>query len=146
LTKEKLPKQQITEACRRVLKAKFQLGLFDDPYRYCSEERAKSEVFTATNRAEARKAATESFVLLKNDNVLPLKKSGTIAVIGPMANTRENMTGTWSVAARFSESISVMDGLTKAVGTILQSWCMRVVLICTRMQRLKSVLLCLVSH
>ncbi|HNT50736.1 MAG TPA: beta-glucosidase BglX, partial [Cyclobacteriaceae bacterium] len=112
----KITEQQITEACRRVLKAKFQLGLFDDPYRYCSEERAKSEVFTATNRAEARKAATESFVLLKNDNVLPLKKSGTIAVIGPMANTRENMTGTWSVAARFSESISVMDGLTKAVG------------------------------
>lgn len=112
----KITEQQITEACRRVLKAKFQLGLFDDPYRYCNEERAKSEVFTVANRAEARKAATESFVLLKNDNILPLKKSGTIAVIGPMANTRENMTGTWSVAARFSESISVMDGLTKAVG------------------------------
>jgi beta-glucosidase len=66
------------------LKAKFQLGLFDDPYKYCNEERAKTEVFTAANRAEARKAATESFVLLKNEgNVLPLKKSGTIAVVGP---------------------------------------------------------------
>ena len=93
------------------------MGLFDDPYKYCNEERAKTEVFTAANRAEARKAATESFVLLKNEgNVLPLKKSGTIAVVGPLANSRENMTGTWSVAARFSESISVMDGLTKAVG------------------------------
>lgn len=113
----KITEAQITEACRRVLKAKFQLGLFDDPYKYCNQERAKTEVFTAANRAEARKAATESFVLLKNDgNVLPLKKSGTIAVVGPMANSRENMTGTWSVAARFSESISVMDGLTKAVG------------------------------
>ncbi|MCW5911796.1 MAG: beta-glucosidase BglX [Cyclobacteriaceae bacterium] len=113
----KITEKQITEACRRVLKAKFQLGLFDDPYRYCNEERAKAEVFTAANRAEARKAATESFVLLKNEgNILPLKKAGTIAVIGPLANNRENMTGTWSVAARFSESVSVMEGLTKAVG------------------------------
>jgi beta-glucosidase len=115
---KKITEAEITEACRRILKAKFQLGLFDDPYKYCNEERAKAEVFTTENRAEARKAATESFVLLKNEgNILPLKKSGTIAVIGPLANTRENMTGTWSVAARFSESISLMDGLTKAVGT-----------------------------
>ncbi len=115
---KKVTEAEITEACRRILKAKFQLGLFDDPYRYCNEERANTEVFTAANRAEARKAATESFVLLKNEgNILPLKKSGTIAVIGPMANTRENMTGTWSVAARFSESVSVMDGITKAAGS-----------------------------
>jgi len=114
---KKITEAEITEACRRILKAKFQLGLFDDPYKYCNEERAKTEVFTTENRAEARRAATESFVLLKNEgNILPLKKSGTIALVGPMANTRENMTGTWSVAARFSESISVMDGLTKAVG------------------------------
>lgn len=113
----KITEQQITEACRRVLKAKFQLGLFDDPYRYLNDDRAKTEVFTEANRLEARKTAAQSFVLLKNDNnILPLKKSGTIAVVGPMANTRENMTGTWSVAARFSESISVLDGLTKAVG------------------------------
>lgn len=115
---KKVTEAEITEACRRILKAKFQLGLFDDPYRYCNEERANTEVFTAANRAEARKAATESFVLLKNEgNILPLKESGTIAVIGPMANTRENMTGTWSVAARFSESVSVMDGITKAAGS-----------------------------
>ncbi|MCE7865064.1 MAG: beta-glucosidase BglX [Bacteroidetes bacterium CHB5] len=115
---KKVTEAEITEACRRIIKAKFQLGLFDDPYRYCNEARANTEVFTAANRAEARKAATESFVLLKNEgNILPLKKSGTIAVIGPMANTRENMTGTWSVAARFSESISVMDGITKAAGS-----------------------------
>ncbi|HNR73296.1 MAG TPA: glycoside hydrolase family 3 N-terminal domain-containing protein, partial [Cyclobacteriaceae bacterium] len=114
----KVTEAEITEACRRILKAKFQLGLFDDPYRYCNEARANTEVFTAANRTEARKAATESFVLLKNEgNILPLKKSGTIAVIGPMANTRENMTGTWSVAARFSESVSVMDGITKAAGS-----------------------------
>jgi beta-glucosidase len=114
----KITEQQITEACRRILEAKFKLGLFDDPYKYCNDDRAKSEVFNAANRAEARSTATQSFVLLKNtDNVLPIKKSGTIALVGPLANATENMTGTWSVAARFSESISVLEGLKKAVGT-----------------------------
>ncbi len=113
----KLTEKQIDEACRRILKAKFLLGLFDDPYKYCDENRAKNEVFTAANRAEARSTAAQSFVLLKNKgNILPIKKSGTIALIGPLADAKENMTGTWSVAARFSESISVLEGLKKAVG------------------------------
>jgi beta-glucosidase len=114
----KISEQQITEACRRILEAKFKLGLFDNPYKYCDEGRAKSEVFTDANRAEARSTATQSFVLLKNKNdVLPINKSGTIALVGPLADAKENMTGTWSVAARFSESISVLEGLKKAVGT-----------------------------
>jgi len=114
----KITEKQIDAACRRILKAKFLLGLFDDPYKYCDEDRAKREVFTAANRAEARSIAAQSFVLLKNkNNVLPLKKSGTIALIGPLADAKENMTGTWSVAARFSESISVREGLQKAVGS-----------------------------
>lgn len=114
----KLTEKQIDDACRRILKAKFQLGLFDDPYKYCDENRAKTEVFTAANRAEARSIAAQSFVLLKNkDNVLPIKKSGTIALVGPLADAKENMTGTWSVAARFSESISLREGLQKAVGS-----------------------------
>lgn len=114
----KITEQQIDAACRRILKVKFQLGLFDDPYKYCDADRAKHEVFTEANRAEARKAATQSFVLLKNEgNILPIKKSGTIALVGPMADAKENMTGTWSVAARFSESISVRAGLEKAVGS-----------------------------
>ncbi|MBP9926034.1 MAG: beta-glucosidase BglX [Cyclobacteriaceae bacterium] len=114
----KITEQQITEACRRILEAKFKLGLFDNPYKYCDEGRAKSEIFTDANRAEARSTATQSFVLLKNKNdVLPISKSGTIALVGPLAEAKENMTGTWSVAARFSESISVLEGLKKAVGT-----------------------------
>lgn len=114
----KLTEKQINDACRRILKAKFLLGLFDDPYKYCDENRAKNEVFTAANRAEARSIAAQSFVLLKNKgNVLPIKKSGTIALVGPLADAKENMTGTWSVAARFSESISLREGLQKAVGT-----------------------------
>lgn len=113
----KLTETQIDEACRRILTAKFQLGLFDDPYKYCNDDRAKSEVFTAANRAEARSTAAQSFVLLKNEgNILPIKKSGTIALVGPLADAKENMTGTWSVAARFKESISVREGLQKAVG------------------------------
>lgn len=114
----RITEKQVDDACRRILKAKFLLGLFDDPYKYCDENRAKSEVFTAANRAEARAVATQSFVLLKNKgNVLPIKKSGTIALVGPLADAKENMTGTWSVAARFSESISLREGLQKAVGT-----------------------------
>lgn len=117
LKEGKITEKQIDDACRRILEAKFKLGLFDDPYRYCDENRAKTEVFTAENRAEARSTATQSFVLLKNKgNILPIKKSGTIALIGPLADAKENMTGTWSVAARFSESISVREGLQKAVG------------------------------
>ncbi|MEQ1585210.1 MAG: glycoside hydrolase family 3 N-terminal domain-containing protein, partial [Cyclobacteriaceae bacterium] len=113
----KLTEKQIDDACRRILKAKFLLGLFDDPYKYCDENRAKNEVFTAANRAEARSIAGQSFVLLKNkDNILPIKKSGTIALVGPLADAKENMTGTWSVAARFSESISLREGLQKTVG------------------------------
>jgi beta-glucosidase len=115
LEEGKVTEKQITDACRRILEAKYKLGLFDDPYRYINEEREKSEIFTASNRAEARAAATKSFVLLKNDkNILPLKKSGTIALIGPLADAAENMTGTWSVAARFKESITVLQGLKEA--------------------------------
>jgi beta-glucosidase len=117
LKEGKVTEAQIDAACRRILKAKFQLGLFDDPYRYCDETRARTEIFTAENRAFARSVASQSFVLLKNDkNILPLQKKGTIALLGPLADAATNMTGTWSVAARFSESITVLEGLKKAVG------------------------------
>jgi len=113
----KITAKQIDEACGRIIKAKFLLGLFDDPYKYCDEGRSKSEIFNAANRAEARSTAAQSFVLLKNkNNALPIQKSGTIALVGPLADAKENMTGTWSVAARFSESISVLEGLRKSVG------------------------------
>lgn len=117
LKEGKINEAQIDEACRRILKAKFQLGLLDDPYRYCDETRAKKEIFTDANRAEARSTAAKSFVLLKNkNNLLPIKKTGTIALVGPLADAKENMTGTWSVAANFSKSISLLKGLQNAVG------------------------------
>jgi beta-glucosidase len=117
LSDGKVKLQEINLACRRILEAKYKLGLFDDPYRYCNEQRAKTEIFTAENRKEARDIAAQSFVLLKNTgNLLPLKKSGTIALVGPLADNRENMPGTWSVAANFLNAIPVLAGLKEAVG------------------------------
>ena len=117
LKEGKVSLAQIDAACRRILEAKYKLGLFEDPYKYCNENRAKTEVYTAAHRAEARRIAAESFVLLKNtDNLLPLKKSGTIALIGPLADNKENMPGTWSVAANFSKAISLYAGLQEVVG------------------------------
>ena len=116
LKEGKVSMSQIDAACRRILEAKYKLGLFDDPYKYCDENRAKTEIFTNANRKEARSIAAQSFVLLKNNNVLPLKKSGTIALIGPLADNKENMTGTWSVAADYSKATSVLAGLQQVVG------------------------------
>ena len=107
---------QINKACERILISKYQLGLFDDPYRYCNEQRSATEVFTSANRAEARRIAAQSFVLLKNNNVLPIAAGKKIALVGPLANAKENMTGTWSVGADNSKSISLLKGLTDAVG------------------------------
>ena len=115
LKEGKVTQAQIDNSCRLILEAKYRLGLFNNPYKYCDDNRAKTEVFTPANRTEARKMAADCFVLLKNqNNLLPLKKSGTIAVVGPLGNNRANMTGTWSVAANFDKSVSLMDGLTAA--------------------------------
>ncbi|MBL7732696.1 MAG: beta-glucosidase BglX [Chitinophagaceae bacterium] len=117
LKEGKITTQDIDKACRLILEAKYKLGLFDNPYKYCDENRAKTEVYSAANRAEARKIAADCFVLLKNqNNVLPLQKKGTIALIGPLADNKENMPGTWAVAARFDQAISVLQGLKETVG------------------------------
>lgn len=106
----------IDAACRRILEAKYKLGLFDDPYKYCDVNRPKKQIFTKEHRAIARKTTSESFVLLKNEGVLPLSKKGTIAVVGPLANTRSNMPGTWSVAAVLDNAPSLVEGLREVVG------------------------------
>lgn len=105
----------IDEAVRKILNAKYDLGLFHDPYKYCDLNRAKTDIFTAEHKSVARKVASESFVLLKNDNqLLPLQKKGTIAVIGPLADAKENMAGTWSVATKQENSIALLKGLQNA--------------------------------
>jgi len=117
LQEKKVTIQQIDAACRHVLEAKYKLGLFDDPYRRMNAERAAKEILSDDHRKFAREIATHSFVLLKNDNqVLPLKKSGTIALVGPLASSQRNMLGTWSVSGDFSKSITVLDGIKNVAG------------------------------
>ncbi len=117
LQEKKVTLKEIDDACRLILEAKYKLGLFEDPYRYCNPERSKTDVFTAASRKRAREIAGESFVLLKNENeLLPIKKAGTIALIGPLADTRENMPGTWSVSTDLKTAVTVREGLQNAVG------------------------------
>ncbi|MFM9908858.1 MAG: beta-glucosidase BglX [Chitinophagaceae bacterium] len=117
LSEGKVNQKQLDDACKRVLEAKYKLGLFEDPFRYCNEERAKTELLSANNRKAGREIAAKSFVLLKNNNqLLPLKKSGTIALIGPLADSKRNMLGTWSVSGDWQKSISVIEGVKSLVG------------------------------
>jgi len=117
LKEGKITEKQIDDAVRLILVAKYRLGLFEDPYRYSNPERAKTDVFSSENRKIAREIASQTFVLLKNEhNVLPLRKQGKIALVGPLADNKENMTGTWSVAARVDEAVSVREGLQRALG------------------------------
>jgi len=117
LQEGKVTQKEIDDACRLILEAKYKLGLFEDPYKYCNAERSKTDVYTVANIKTARGIAAESFVLLKNqNNILPIKKSGTIALIGPLADTKENMPGTWSVSTDLAKAIAVKEGLEKAVG------------------------------
>ena len=117
LNEGKVTMADIDKACRRILEAKYKLGLFDDPYRYLDAKRAKKEIYTDEHRAAARQLATETFVLLQNkDNVLPLKRTGKIALVGPLANTRANMPGTWSVAAASDRYSTLLEAMRRAVG------------------------------
>jgi beta-glucosidase len=117
LDEKKVTIEQINNAVTLILNAKYDLGLFEDPYKYCDDKRAKTEIFTAASRDEARKTAAQSLVLLKNKNqVLPLKKSGPIALIGPLADAKNNMSGTWSVATIGDNCISLLQGIQDVAG------------------------------
>ncbi len=109
--------KQIDLAVKRILEAKYDLGLFQDPYKYCDVNRAKTEVFSQANRDVARNISAQSMVLMKNTNeILPLKSQKNIAVIGPLADNAENMPGTWSVAAKHKDAISLLAGLKQTFG------------------------------
>ena len=116
LQEGKVTEADIDKACRRILEAKYKLGLFANPYKYCDSKRAEKEIYTPEHRAVARRIAAETFVLLKNEsNLLPLSRKGNIALIGPLANTRANMPGTWSVAAASDKYSTLLEGFKKAV-------------------------------
>ncbi len=118
LDEGKVTMEQINTACRRILEAKYKLGLFDNPYKYVDQGRAANDIYTSDHRNAARKIAAESFVLLKNQaRTLPLKKRGTIAVVGPLVDTRANMPGTWSVAADLTKPATLVEGIREVSGT-----------------------------
>ena len=117
LDEGKITTKDIDLACKRVLEAKYKLGLFDDPYRYLDDERASKEVMTPENLKAAREIAERSMVLLKNENhILPLKRSGTIAVIGPLGNSRADMLGTWALGGDEEKASSVLEGVINIGG------------------------------
>lgn len=106
----------IDNACRRILEAKYKLGLFSDPFKYCDTTRRHTDIYTHEHRERARAIARETFVLLKNeDSLLPLERKGKIALIGPLADTKSNMTGMWSVAASPERYSSLRESMERAL-------------------------------
>lgn len=114
LVKEgKVSMARLNSAVRRVLEAKYELGLFDDPYRFSDEDRAKKTIMSAEHIEHARDMGRRSIVLLKNDNnVLPLKREGTIALIGPLADNKRDQIGNWSALGEGKQAVSLLEGLT----------------------------------
>ncbi|MCB7482573.1 beta-glucosidase BglX [Christiangramia sediminis] len=107
----KVSEEQITKAARRILEAKHKLGLLEDPYLYSDESRPEKDILTEENKKFARKAATRSFVFLKkHENTLPLAKNSNIALIGPLADNKNNMLGTWAPTGDPSLSIPILQG------------------------------------
>lgn len=109
---------KIEDAVRRVLRIKFRLGLFDDPFKYCDEAKEKEVIGAAEHLKAARDVARKSIVLLKNNNnLLPLKKEGqTIAVIGPLAADKDAPLGSWRAHAVENSAVSVLEGIQNVVG------------------------------
>jgi beta-glucosidase len=113
-----VPEELIDDAVGRILQLKFRLGLFDDPLRYSVSEREESVMLSPEHRAAARDVARKSIVLLKNERgLLPLDKaSGTIAVIGPLANDKDTPLGSWRGRAISNSAVSLLEGIQAAVG------------------------------
>ncbi len=118
----KVDESLITDAARRILTVKFELGLFDDPYRYCDEEREKEIIYKEEYQDIVLDMARKSIVLLKNDtNLLPLKKSGQkIALIGALAADKSSPLGGWRIASDDGTAVSVKEGMESYTGNILE--------------------------
>ncbi|MFB6320028.1 beta-glucosidase BglX [Saccharicrinis sp. FJH54] len=112
----------IDDAVKRILHAKFELGLFDDPYKYCNAEREKKIIGQESNRKAALDMSRKSMVLLKNDELLlPLNKEGVkIALIGPLADDKDSPLGNWGGAVVRNSAISVLEGMERYTGNQLR--------------------------
>jgi beta-glucosidase len=111
----KVDETLVNEACRKILLAKFKLGLFDDPYKYSNEQREKEIIYHPEFLESARKIASKSSVLLKNINkTLPLNKKQTIALIGPLVKDKKSIIGSWAAAGdRNGKAISIFQGINE---------------------------------
>lgn len=118
---EKVKVDLIDDAARRILRVKFELGLFDDPYKYCDEAREKATIGNKANNDGVLDIAKKSIVLLKNEkNLLPLKKSGQkIALIGALANDKNSPLGSWRIASDDNTAVSVLEGMQQYKGNQL---------------------------
>lgn len=122
LVKEgKVKEALVDDAVRRILRVKFELGLFDDPYKYCDEKREKATLGSKSNNEAVLDVAKKSIVLLKNEKgILPLKKSGQkIALIGALANDKNSPLGSWRIASDDNTAVSVLEGMQKYKGNVL---------------------------
>ncbi|CAH1001170.1 Beta-xylosidase [Neolewinella maritima] len=123
LEEGKVTEEQITTACRRILEAKYKLGLFEDPYRYLDTLRPARDILTADNRALARAAASRASVLLKNENAtLPLQQETRIALIGPLADSQNNMLGTWAPTGELTEARTIRTGFDSVVPDVAYTY------------------------
>ena len=113
-----IAEELLNDAVRRILRVKYELGLFEDPYKYCNKERSDSELASEENMSVALDAAKKSIVLLKNNNqLLPLQKEGEkIAIIGPLANDKNSPLGNWRSQAVYNSASSVVEGMKKYKG------------------------------
>ena len=122
LVKEgKVKEAYIDDAARRILRVKFELGLFDDPYKYCDEQREKEVIGQHAFHEASLDIAKKSIVLLKNENqLLPLKKQGQkIALIGALASDKTSSLGSWRIAAKDNTAVSVLEGMQAYTGNQL---------------------------
>jgi beta-glucosidase len=112
----------VDDAVRRILRVKFELGLFDDPYKYCDEKREKATIGNKANNDGVLDMAKKSIVLLKNEgNLLPLKKTGQkIVLIGSLANDKTSPLGSWRIASDDNTAVSVLEGMQQYKGNQLQ--------------------------
>ena len=115
LDEGRVSEADIDRACRRILEAKYKLGLFEDPFKYLDPSRKATQTWTDENRAFAREFARECQVLLKNDNaILPLDRNAKVAVIGPFADSKSEMAGTWATSSHNNEFVSIYEGIAEA--------------------------------
>lgn len=115
----KVRQSVVDDAVRRILRVKFALGLFDDPYRYCDEAREKELVYNEAHTEAVLEMANKSIVLLKNKgDILPLRKGQNIGVIGQLADDKNSMLGGWRIGSVDSSGVSVLEGLQSIMGKV----------------------------